>query len=318
MEQARGLRLGADPLGGSNLDYWDPIAAEYGLDITVVNRKVDPTFSFMTLDHDGKIRMDCSSPYAMASLVALKDKYDLAFGNDTDSDRHGIVTRSAGLMNPNHYLSVAIAYLFGGDRPQWPARAAVGKTLVSSALIDRVARKVGRTLREVPVGFKWFVAGLRRRGERRRVVPAPRRHRLVHRQGRHHHGPAGGRDAGPHREGSGRALPRAVGGAGQPLLHAHRRAGDACAEERPEEAVARGGEGFHAGGRADHREAGEGARQRSGDRRAQGDGCERLVRGAAVGNGDVYKVYAESFREETHLKQIVAEAQAIVAQALEG
>src|SRR5438067_619121 len=158
LEAARGLRLGVDPLGGSNLDYWDPINAEYGLDITVVNRKVDPTFSFMTLDHDGKIRMDCSSPWAMASLVALKDKYDLAFGNDTDSDRHGIVTPSMGLMNPNHYLCAAIQYLF--TQRSWPARAAVGKTLVSSALIDRVAARLGRTLREVPVGFKWFVEGL--------------------------------------------------------------------------------------------------------------------------------------------------------------
>src|ERR1700704_2168717 len=158
LEAARGLHLGADPLGGANLDYWDPIAAEYGLDITVVNRTVDPTFGFMTLDHDGKIRMDCSSPYAMAKLVGLKDQYDLAFGNDTDSDRHGIVTPSMGLMNPNHYLAVAIQYLF--TRRKWPARAAVGKTLVSSALIDRVAKKIGRTLREVPVGFKWFVDGL--------------------------------------------------------------------------------------------------------------------------------------------------------------
>jgi phosphoglucomutase len=158
LEAARGLHLGVDPLGGANLDYWDPIAAEYGLDITVVNRTVDPTFGFMTLDHDGKIRMDCSSPYAMAKLVGLKDQYDLAFGNDTDSDRHGIVTPSMGLMNPNHYLAVAIQYLF--TRRKWPARAAVGKTLVSSALIDRVAKKIGRTLREVPVGFKWFVDGL--------------------------------------------------------------------------------------------------------------------------------------------------------------
>ncbi len=158
LSAAKGLKLGVDPLGGSNLDYWDPIAAEYGLDLSVVNRQVDPTFGFMTLDHDGRIRMDCSSPYAMASLVSLKDKFDLAFGNDTDSDRHGIVTPSAGLMNPNHYLAVSIAYLFPGRR--WPAKAAVGKTLVSSALIDRVARKIGRELIEVPVGFKWFVEGL--------------------------------------------------------------------------------------------------------------------------------------------------------------
>jgi phosphoglucomutase len=158
LEPARGLKLGVDPLGGSNLDYWDPIVAEYNLDITVVNRVVDPTFGFMTLDYDGKIRMDCSSPYAMASLVALKDKYQLAFGNDTDSDRHGIVAPGVGLLNPNHYLSVAIDYLFRNRK--WPASAAVGKTLVSSALIDRVAKRLGRTLREVPVGFKWFVDGL--------------------------------------------------------------------------------------------------------------------------------------------------------------
>src|SRR6267378_3849807 len=139
LEPARGLHLGVDPLGGANLDYWDPIAAEYGLDITVVNRTVDPTFGFMTLDHDGKIRMDCSSPYAMAKLVGLKDQYDLAFGNDTDSDRHGIVTPSMGLMNPNHYLAVAIQYLFTGRK--WPARAAVGKTLVSSALMRAPERR---------------------------------------------------------------------------------------------------------------------------------------------------------------------------------
>ena len=158
LERARGLRLAVDPLGGSNLDYWDPIAAEYGLDITVVNRTVDPTFAFMPLDHDGRIRMDCSSPWAMANLIRLKDSYQVAFGNDCDSDRHGIVVPGSGLMNPNHYLAVAIRFLF--NNRGWPARAAVGKTLVSSALIDRVARKLGRRLVEVPVGFKWFVGGL--------------------------------------------------------------------------------------------------------------------------------------------------------------
>src|SRR5256714_5029901 len=158
LERARGLRLAVDPLGGANLDYWDPIVSEYGLDITVVNRTVDPTFGFMTLDYDGKIRMDCSSPYAMAKLVGLKDQYQLAFGNDTDSDRHGIVTPGVGLMNPNPYLAVEIQYLF--TNRSWPARAAVGKTLASSALLEREARKIGRTLREVPVGFKWFVDGL--------------------------------------------------------------------------------------------------------------------------------------------------------------
>ena len=153
------IKIGSDPLGGASLDYWDPIAAQYGLNIDVVNRKVDPTFSFMTVDHDGKIRMDCSSPYAMASLVALKNRFDVAFGNDPDSDRHGIVVKSAGLMNPNHYLAVAIHYLLT-HRPHWNPQAAVGKTLVSSSLIDRVVASLGRKLAEMPVGFKWFAPGL--------------------------------------------------------------------------------------------------------------------------------------------------------------
>ena len=153
------LRIGVDPMGGSNVDYWDPIASRYGLDITVVNRVVDPTFSFMTVDKDGKIRMDCSSPSAMAGLVALKKDFQIAFGNDADSDRHGIVTPSGGLMNPNHYLSVAISYLFA-NRPGWKSGTAIGKTLVSSSMIDRVASDLGRPLVEVPVGFKWFVPGL--------------------------------------------------------------------------------------------------------------------------------------------------------------
>ncbi len=155
---AAGLKLGVDPMGGAGVDYWDPIAAKYGLNLSVVNRRVDPTFSFMTVDKDGKIRMDCSSPYAMASLIKLKDDFDIAFGNDPDFDRHGVVTKS-GLMNPNHYLAVAIHYLFQ-NRPHWPDGAAVGKTLVSSSIIDRVANGLGRPLKEVPVGFKWFVDGL--------------------------------------------------------------------------------------------------------------------------------------------------------------
>lgn len=154
-----GLRIGVDPLGGASAAYWAPIRERYGLDITVVNARIDPTFSFMTLDHDGKIRMDCSSPYAMAGLIRLKDQFDIAFGNDPDSDRHGIVTPGGGLMNPNHYLATAIGYLFQ-NRPNWPANAAVGKTLVSSSMIDRVAERLGRRLAEVPVGFKWFVDGL--------------------------------------------------------------------------------------------------------------------------------------------------------------
>ena len=154
-----GVEIGVDPLGGAGVAYWDRISERYHLPLTVVNRLVDPTFRFMTLDWDGQIRMDCSSPYAMAALISLKDRFDVAFACDTDHDRHGIVTRSAGLMNPNHYLAVAISYLFR-NRPEWQPRASVGKTLVSSGMIDRVAAKLGRKLVEVPVGFKWFVEGL--------------------------------------------------------------------------------------------------------------------------------------------------------------
>jgi len=157
--RAAGIRIGVDPLGGASLGYWPRITERYGLDLTVVNPALDPTFGFMTVDHDGKIRMDCSSPWAMAGLVGLKDRYQVAWGNDPDADRHGIVTPSAGLLNPNHYLAVAITYLLQ-HRPRWPVSAAVGKTLVSSALIDRVVAELGRRLLEVPVGFKWFAPGL--------------------------------------------------------------------------------------------------------------------------------------------------------------
>ncbi len=161
MEAIRGsgLHLGVDPLGGSGVAYWGPIGERYGIDVEVVNDAVDPTFRFMTLDWDGKIRMDCSSPHAMANLIALKDRFDVAFANDTDNDRHGIVVRSAGLMNPNHYFAASVSYLFS-RRPKWPKRAAVGKTVVSSSMIDRVTEDLGRRLVEVPVGFKWFVEGL--------------------------------------------------------------------------------------------------------------------------------------------------------------
>ncbi|TMA96891.1 MAG: alpha-D-glucose phosphate-specific phosphoglucomutase [Deltaproteobacteria bacterium] len=157
--RAAGLKLGVDPLGGAALHYWEAIETVHRLNITVVNPRIDPTFGFMTLDHDGKIRMDCSSPYAMAGLVKLRHRYQVAFGNDPDADRHGIVTPSAGLMNPNHFLAVAIRYLLT-SRPGWPARAAVGKTLVSSSMIDRVVHHAGRRLAEMPVGFKWFAPGL--------------------------------------------------------------------------------------------------------------------------------------------------------------
>ena len=154
-----GLKVGVDPLGGASVSFWDPIADRYGIDIEVVNRSVDPTFGFMTVDKDGQIRMDCSSPYAMAGLIGLRDKFDVAFGNDADSDRHGIVTRGSGLLFPNHYLAVAVWYLFQ-HRPDWKPGASVGKTLVSSSMIDRVAASLKRELSEVPVGFKWFVDGL--------------------------------------------------------------------------------------------------------------------------------------------------------------
>jgi phosphoglucomutase len=156
---ASGVKIGADPLGGAGIAYWDPIAETYGLDLTVVNQKVDPTFRFMTVDHDGKIRMDCSSPYAMASLIDMKDSFDIAFGNDPDFDRHGIVTPKGGLMNPNHFLAVAVWYLFQ-HRPDWLPGVQVGKTVVTSAMLDRVAQSLDREIMEVPVGFKWFVPGL--------------------------------------------------------------------------------------------------------------------------------------------------------------
>jgi phosphoglucomutase len=157
--RSSGVKIGIDPLGGAGVHYWQPIIERYGIAATVVNTEVDPTFRFMTADWDGKIRMDCSSPYAMARLIGMRDKFDVAFANDTDADRHGIVTRSNGLMNPNHYLAASIAYLFE-HRPDWKKDCAIGKTIVSSAIIDRVAAKLGRKLVETPVGFKWFVDGL--------------------------------------------------------------------------------------------------------------------------------------------------------------
>jgi phosphoglucomutase len=321
LEAARGLRLGVDPLGGSNLDYWDPIAAEYGLDITVVNRRVDPTFAFMTLDHDGKIRMDCSSPYAMASLVALKDKYQLAFGNDTDSDRHGIVTPSSGLMNPNHYLSVSIDYLFRNRG--WPASAAVGKTLVSSALIDRVAKRLGRTLREVPVGFKWFVDGLldgslgfggeesagasflRRDGT---VWSTDKDGIIMDLLGAEMLGRTGKDPGVLYQELSaelGRPVYTRIDAPATPrqksalkkLAPEAVRASTLAGEPIVAKLVRAPGNGAEIGGLKVTAENGWFAARPS-------------------GTEDVYKVYAESFRDQAHLQQIVAEAQAIVAEAL--
>jgi phosphoglucomutase len=249
-----GLELGVDPLGGAARPYWEPINSVYKLNIAVVNPVIDPTFSFMTVDHDGKIRMDPSSPYAMARLVGLKDRYRLAFANDPDSDRHGIVTRSAGLMNPNHYLAVAISYLLQ-HRPGWPAHAAVGKTLVSSSMIDRVVEKLGRRLSEVPVGFKWFVPGLFDGSCCFGGEESAGRRRVDDRQGRPDHGPAGGRNHRSHWQGSRRALPDADGGVRRAVVYAPRRTGHARSESPAREAVPRGCQGLDPGRRADHRQA---------------------------------------------------------------
>jgi phosphoglucomutase len=322
--RSAGLRLGADPLGGSNVGYWAPIAEKYGLDITVVNPAVDPTFGFMPLDHDGKIRMDCSSPFAMASLVKLKDRFDLAFGNDADSDRHGIVTRSQGLLNPNHYLAVAVDYLFR-NQPGWAPGAGVGKTLVSSSLIDRVAARLPRRLVEVPVGFKWFVPGLSKGtlgfgGEESAGASFLRRDGTVwstdkdgmllallaaELQART------GKDPGELAEGLfrdlGRPRYRRVDAPATP-------AQKALLKKLAPEAV----------------KATELAGQPIVAKltRAPGNGAE--IGGLKVtaadgwfaarpsGTEDVYKIYAESFRDEAHLDRLLAEAQAMVSDAFRG
>ncbi len=248
-----GVRIGADPLGGASVDYWGAIAERHKLNLTVVNPLVDPTWRFMTLDWDGKIRMDCSSPSAMASLVAQKDKYDIASGNDADADRHGIVTPDAGLMNPNHYLAVAIQYLFGA-RQQWPKDGFIGKTLVSSSMIDRVAQSLGapagrgaRGLQVVRAGSPGRQWPLRRRRIGRSLLPASRRHRLEHRQGRHHPGTAGLRDPGPHRQEPQPALCRTHRPLRQPRLCARRCSGQPRAEGQAVRPGARERQGCHAG-----------------------------------------------------------------------
>ncbi len=317
-----GLRLGADPLGGSSVGYWEPIARTHGLSIEVVNPKVDPTFGFMTLDHDGKIRMDCSSPYAMAGLVGLKDRFDLAFGNDADADRHGIVTPSSGLMNPNHYLAVAISWLFE-SRPGWSPAAGIGKTLVSSGLIDRVAKRLGRRLVEVPVGFKWFVDGLLDGsigfgGEESAGASFLRRDGSVWSTDKDglimdllaaEIRAVSGKDPGEHYQELARTLGRPVyTRIDAPATPAEKSALKKLAPE----AV-----------RAD-RLGGEPILAKL--TRAPGNGAE--IGGLKVvsesgwfaarpsGTEDVYKIYAESFRDEAHLAMIVSEAQAIVGEAL--
>ena len=318
-----GLRLGVDPLGGASVAYWEAIGDRHGLDLEVTNDAVDPTFRFVHLDWDGKIRMDCSSPYAMAGLIELKDRFDVAFGNDADADRHGIVTPGAGLLNPNHYLAVAVAYLFGGER-DWPAGTAVGKTLVSSGMIDRVAADLGRRLVEVPVGFKWFVDGLldgsigfggeesagaaflRRDGsawttDKDGIVLCLLAAEMTAR---------GGRDPGDRYE-------ELAGRFGRP---AYRRV-DAPAT--PEQKAALGKLS------PDHVTASELAGEPITEVLTTAPGNGAPIGGVKVttehgwfaarpsGTEDVYKVYAESFRGEEHLERILEEAGRVVDAALE-
>ena len=289
--RAAGLTLGVDPLGGAARPYWEPINAVYQLDITVVNPTIDPTFAFMTVDHDGEIRMDCSSPYAMARLVSLKDRYRVAFANDPDSDRHGIVTPTAGLMNPNHYLAVAIRYLLT-HRPHWPAHAVVGKTLVSSSMIDRVVQQLGRRLCEVPVGFKWFVPGLFDGsccfgGEESAGASFLRQDGTVWTTDKD--GPImdllaaeitarTGKDPGEHY----RDLD---GGVRHAILHTHRRAGDPRAKGQTGKTIPRGRQGVDAGRGTDHRQADPRSRRQCPYRRPEGRDRQRLVRGPTLRHG---------------------------------
>jgi phosphoglucomutase len=320
--RAAGIKLGVDPLGGAAVHYWQPIADTYGLDITVTNPAVDPTFRFMTLDHDGRIRMDCSSPYAMASLVKLKDRFDIAFGNDPDSDRHGIVTKSLGLLNPNHYLAVAIWYLLL-QRPQWPKHARVGKTLVSSSLIDRVVRDLDRSLAEVPVGFKWFAPKLLDGsfcfgGEESAGASFLRKDGTVWTTDKD--GPIldllaaeilarTGKDPGEHFQ----ALASRLG-----TPHYTRIDAPATSQQKARlEALA-----------PDDVRASQLAGEPIVAKLTRAPGNDAPIGGLKVvaengwfaarpsGTEEIYKIYAESFRDQTHLDAIVAEAQHIVADAL--
>lgn len=315
-------KLGIDPMGGAAVRYWDRIADRYGLDLEVVNRRVDPTFSFMRVDGDGKIRMDCSSPNAMAALIELKDRFDLAFGNDPDVDRHGIVTRSSGLLNPNHYLAVAVSYLFR-NRGGWPESAGIGKTLVSSSMMDRVAKDLGRRLVEVPVGFKWFVDGLlsgdiafggeesagasflRREGrvwttDKDGILLNLLAAEILARTGRdpgEHYADLEGRFGSPvYRRISAPAGPRAKAVL-KKLSPDDVDAGTLAGEPIEQKLTRAPGNGAPIGGLKVVTENGWFAARPS-------------------GTEDIYKIYAESFRGEAHVEQILAEAQRIVDGAL--
>jgi len=320
--RSAGLKLGVDPLGGAAAGYWAPICERYQINVEVVNPQIDPTFAFMPLDHDGKIRMDCSSPYAMARLVALKDRFDVAFGNDPDSDRHGIVARSCGLLNPNHFLAVAVHYLIT-HRPRWPQTAKIGKTLVSSALIDRVAADLGRPLFETPVGFKWFAAGLLAGelcfgGEESAGASFSR-----------HDGTVWTTDKdGPIMDLLAAEMTAATGNdpgvlyeqLASRLGHASYTRIDAPATLDQKQRLAK----LEESSVAESELAGEPIQAKL--TRAPGDG--QPIGGLKVvaascwfaarpsGTEDIYKIYAESFRGTDHLNQVVAEAQRIVERAL--
>lgn len=319
-----GLKLGVDPMGGAAVDFWEPIAQTYGLNIEVVNPYVDPTFRFMPVDKDGKIRMDCSSPYAMAGLIGLKDRFDIAFGNDPDADRHGIVTRSMGLMNPNHYLAVAIEYLFS-HRPNWSAQAGIGKTLVSSSMIDRVAAGLGRKLVEVPVGFKWFVPGLvdgslgfggeESAGasflDRNGLAWSTDKDGIIMNLLAAEITAVTGKDPGEHYQ-------RLTAQYGAPLYTRI----DAAANREQKARLSKLS--------AEQVSATMLAGEKITAKLTHAPGNGAAIGGLKVttangwfaarpsGTEDVYKIYAESFKDEAHLKQIVSEAQAMVDAVLKG
>lgn len=319
-----GLKIGVDPLGGAAVAYWRPIAARYGLNIEVVNERIDPAFGFMTLDHDGRIRMDCSSPYAMAGLVALKDRFDIAWGNDADVDRHGIVTPSLGLMNPNHYLAVAIHYLLT-HRPQWSETAAVGKTLVSSAMIDRVVQALGRRLVDVPVGFKWFSQGLLEGrlcfgGEESAGASFLRRDGTVWTTDKDGIllGLLAAEITAVTGEDPGRYYQKLAAQYGAPyyvridtpVTPEHKAAFRYLTPERVKAATLAGDPITACLTRAPGNDAPIGGLKVT---TAQGWFAAR-----PSGTEDIYKLYAESFRSEAHLQTIVREAQQIVSAALAG